>query len=372
MLNQIKTVGKYLDQPLVVGKFSKVVPGVLLGGATLYTANEVRKAPKDKKKEVAINTGMILGATSLAALVAPRIAAKAVGRPYEKVDIAKIKQFNKDLVENFLSKNDVDSTTNKVLTKAKSKVLSIKEIGFLRKKLEPTENGRKCLDSFVPEPQNVTAGEIVKDMGRLSVLGAVPVAGGIAGGIAGDMATDKKTWKQKVPNKIKEGVYQYLANIFLCNVGAAGALGIMESLNVKSKAARATSMVGGIILTGVIGGSSIANYISRKFINPLFESKETRQMNKVKRQQEKLEKHNHKKVKSDDRKPELLDICLHTDDIATVAVMSGLKWIEPALPILYAISGYRAGIGYRNGDDKSNCHHHHKHNNHYEYDKKEL
>ena len=51
----------------------------------------------------------------------------------------------------------------------------------------------------------------------------------------------------------------------------------------------------------------------------------------------------------DERKPEPLDIGLHTDDIATVAVMSGLKWIEPALPLLYAISGYRAGIGYRNG-----------------------
>ena len=49
-----------------------------------------------------------------------------------------------------------------------------------------------------------------------------------------------------------------------------------------------------------------------------------------------------------ERKPEALDIGLHTDDIATVAVMSGLKWIEPALPIMYAISGFRAGIGYRN------------------------
>ena len=34
--------------------------------------------------------------------------------------------------------------------------------------------------------------------------------------------------------------------------------------------------------------------------------------------------------------------------------MSGLKWIEPALPILYGISGYRTGIGYRN-DKKNNA-----------------
>ena len=59
-----------------------------------------------------------------------------------------------------------------------------------------------------------------------------------------------------------------------------------------------------------------------------------------------------------EHKPEALDIGLHTDDIATVAVMSGLKWIEPALPIMYAISGYRAGIGYRNVNncnEKNKC-----------------
>ena len=42
------------------------------------------------------------------------------------------------------------------------------------------------------------------------------------------------------------------------------------------------------------------------------------------------------------------DLGMHTDDIATVAVLSGLKWIEPSLPILYSISGYKSGIGYRN------------------------
>jgi hypothetical protein len=29
-------------------------------------------------------------------------------------------------------------------------------------------------------------------------------------------------------------------------------------------------------------------------------------------------------------------------------LLSGLKWIEPALPLMYTLSGYRAGIGYRN------------------------
>lgn len=348
MLGKIKNFGKYLDQPLLVGKFSKVVPATLLGASALYTAHETHKAPKGEKIKTAVNTGMVLGATSAAALIAPKIAAKAVGRAYEKVDINKIIQSNKKLVKNFIAENTVNKPIENILNKAKTKVLNIKEIAKLNKEMLKTENGKKFMAEFVPEPQNVTSKDIVKDMGRLSVLGFLPVTGGIAGGIAGDVITDKKHWKNKIPNKIKEGAYQYLANIFLCNVGAAAALGIMEATKVKSKTARALGMVTGIITTGVIGGSAMANYISKKVINPLFD---------------KGKQHN-KPIKEEslyaDRKPEALDICLHSDDVATIAVMSGFKWIEPSLPILYAISGYRAGIGYRNGEDE----HKHRHAKH--------
>ena len=101
---------------------------------------------------------------------------------------------------------------------------------------------------------------------------------------------------------------------------------ILEKMNIKSKSARCIGMIGGIILTGVVGGSMMANFIGNKIINPM------------------LYKNNEKEK----RTPELLDISLHADDIATVSLLSGLKWIEPALPLLYSISGYRAGIGYRN------------------------
>ena len=138
-----------------------------------------------------------------------------------------------------------------------------------------------------------------------------------------------KHWKEKVPNKIKEGTYQYLANIFLCNVGAGTALAILEKCGVKGKTPRALGMIAGIITTGIIGGSAIANAIGNKIINPIFKKEKTNNL-------------------YNERRPEALDIGLHVDDIATVAIMSGLKWIEPALPIMYAISGYRAGIGYRN------------------------
>ena len=75
--------------------------------------------------------------------------------------------------------------------------------------------------------------------------------------------------------------------------------------------------------------TKIANFITKNFVGPLINPKI-------------------KKEDIKERKPELLDLGLHTDDIATVSLLSGLKWIEPSLPLLYSISGYRAGIGYRN------------------------
>ncbi|MDD3420604.1 MAG: hypothetical protein PHE78_08455, partial [Candidatus Gastranaerophilales bacterium] len=59
----------------------------------------------------------------------------------------------------------------------------------------------------------------------------------------------------------------------------------------------------------------------------------------------------YKKI-NDERRPEPLDLGLHIDDIAAVGFLSGVNWIGPVLPALYSISGYRAGIGYRNHEEK--------------------
>ena len=52
MVNVVKNIGKYLDQPLLVGKFSKAVPTTLFGLAGVYTLNETRKAPNGEKKKL--------------------------------------------------------------------------------------------------------------------------------------------------------------------------------------------------------------------------------------------------------------------------------------------------------------------------------
>lgn len=322
-MNIFKIAGKFLDQPVLVAKFEKKVPYILATGGALYTAHSTKKADKKEKKEVFMRTGVTMMFTILSALGAPKVANKIFKNQTKNLDL--IKRQNLELIDTFLKENKTDTKTSKILNKAKTKVLSFKEIKTLHK--SPDRND-KFLKELIPEPENITSKEIFSEIGRLSLLGLIPVVGGIAGGFAGDMITTKN-WKERIPNKIKEGAYQYLANIFLCNVGAGIALAILEKLGIKGKTPRALGMIAGIVTTGIIGGSIIANQISNKIINPLFGKKENKGL-------------------YSERKPEALDIGLHTDDIATVAVMSGLKWIEPALPIMYAISGYRAGIGYRN------------------------
>lgn len=317
---QIKSIGKYLDQPILTAKINKNIPTMLAIGSSAVLLKQVNDTPKENRVKTCIQAGIILGATAISAINAPKIASFLTGRKATKT-LEQIQKENTKLINDFLNKNPLSEQGTKILEKAKKKLLSLKEVDILfnSKELKP------IADKLIPPPENIKAKDIFKEIGWLSIYGAVPVAGGIAGGVIADKLTEKN-WKEKVPNKINEGIYQYLANIFMCNIGAGAALGILEKMNIKSKAARCVGMVGGILLTGVIGGSVIANYIAKKVINPMM----------------------NKQYKSDYRTPEVLDLSLHTDDIATVSLLSGLKWIEPSLPLLYSISGYRAGIGYRN------------------------
>lgn len=328
-MNSLKVFGKFLDQPLLVSKFQKKVPTILVGGGALYTACEAKKVKAEERKKTAVKTGITMGVTVASAILAPHVASKLTKRALPK-GFSALKASNIELVDSFVKKTKLDNETKVVLNKAKDKILSLKEVKQVFETIGKDEKGKKFLEKLIPSPQNVSAKDIFSEIGYLSIYGAIPVAGGIAGGVLADRITEKDKWKEKFPDKIKEGLYQYLANIFLCNVGAGAALVILEKLSIKSKGARAAGMIAGIVISGVIGGSKIANFVDKKVITPLFNKKGKVSM----------------EVK--ERKPEALDIGLHTDDIATVSLLSGLKWIEPALPVMYAISGYRAGIGYRN------------------------
>ena len=316
---RISSIGKFLDQPILTAKLNKNMPAILTAGSGIFLANQLHKTPQEDRAKLTLKSVIILGATGVSALNASKIAAFITKKVTTK-QFKQIVQDNTRTVEEYLKNNNFNNEITSILEKAKNKILSVKEVD----KLNVPEH-KAFLNKLVPPPENIQAKDLFKEIGWLSIYGAIPVAGRIAGGIAADRITEPN-WKKKVPNKINEGIYQYLANIFMCNIGAGAALGILEKFNIKSKTARCLGMTAGILLTGVIGGSAIANYIGNKIVNPLI-----------------LHKH-----QKETRTPELLDLGLHSDDIATVSLLSGLKWIEPSLPLLYSISGYRAGIGYRN------------------------
>lgn len=349
-MNNLQVLGKFLDQPMLVSKFQKAVPTLLTAGAAAYTMHDAKKEPDEqKRKERALKTGITLGVTVASALAAPHIASKITNRPLG-ASLNTIKNKNTELVDAFVKTTDLDKKTVQILEKSKENILNFNEVKTILSRIKKEKGGKDFLEKLIPSPENISAKDIFSEIGFLSIFGAIPVIGGIAGGTLADRITEKENWKEKLPDKIKEGSYQYLANIFMCNVGAGIALGILEKFGITSKAARAAGMTAGIILTGVIGGSKIANFISEKVIEPLFHAKDKNHKHSEpydEKTRQHVEQH-HKPHEHKERKPELLDIGLHTDDIATVSLLSGLKWIEPALPVMYTISGYRAGIGYRN------------------------
>lgn len=408
-MNKLQAIGKFLDQPRLINNFTRIVPTVLLTGGVAYTYAHVKNTPDiDKKKEL-IKSVSVLGLTIPCAVISPRIApkmAKVISKLCTKAKSSSAhvhphvhnhgshcelhdenhghkhahvhgeNNFSaekmKSLIDNFLSKRKVSPETYEALQEAKRTVLFPSKIKTVFNELEKDNEGQSFLREFVPDPENIDSKHLNEEIGRLSIMGAITILGGITGGILGDKLTNENL-KETIPNKVKEGAYQFLANIFLCNIGAGTALLMMEGaagklknykkkgipkegfskfhynflekLNPQSKITRAASMTGGIILAGIVFGSAIANVIGKIIIDPLLGQKA--------KDDKKLapSHHGHSHSIYSERTPEMLDVGLHVDDVATVAVLSGLKWIEPAIPILYAISGYRAGIGYRNGKE---------------------
>ena len=358
---RFSSIGKYVDQPLILNKFEKNMPAVLIGAGSLYgifdTYNSSRKKNNNNKKKTAIKNAIIITSTITASLAGAKgvktnaikfnIFNKTINLPSMQIipqllpshPLNKILQKQNLAVDEFLNaQKPKNKNILRILNKARNSPLKPLEIEYLTDNLNVSDAKKKLFNVILPEPENLNSKAIFSEIGRLSLLGAIPVAGGVLGGIFSDMVTATMS-KKATSNKIKEGFYQYFANIFLCNVGASAALFIAEALQKAGKikplspAKKMLVILTGITATGIIGGSYIANKMSQKIIDPLFN---------------KAEKNKKHKSVYEERKPELVDIALHADDIATAGVLSGFKWIEPALPLMYFVSGYRAGTGYRN------------------------
>jgi len=335
---KIASIAKYIDQPIVLNKLDRKMPTLLIGIGGGYGLFDTFREKKDKQKKFVKNS-IIIATTITASLIGTRglkIGAKKIVKGLmERISLQELQNKQNTAVEKYLTTTKINDTKiSDALKRARTKELKPDQIELLINQLPLSPARKELFEVILPEKKNLNSKEIFSEVKRLSLLGLIPIVGGVAGGIFADKVT-KSSNKKNTANKVKEGIYQYLANIFLCNIGAGGALYIFERLEKSKKIKPLGSMAklgvifAGIAATGIIGGSYIANYISKKVIDPLFGQKNNGRL-------------------YGERKPEALDIALHSDDIATAGILSGFKWIEPALPALYFISGYRAGIGYRN------------------------
>lgn len=343
---KLSTLCKYVDQPMVLNKLDRKMPTLLIGAGTMFGVVDSFKNnnKKQSRKKKFLQNSIVISSTIGASLLGTRglkIKNKKIfGGLMEQVKLSDLQKKQTDAVNRFIKiSNQLDKTVLNALNTAREKELSPKQIDILINKLPTSPAKNRLFEVILPQKKNLNSKEIFSEIKRLSLLGLIPVIGGVTGGIIADFATHTnkdQNGKKRIANKVKEGLYQYLANIFLCNVGAGTALFISERLEKAKKIKPLTPMkklgviLAGITATGIVGGSYIANYVSKKCIDPLFGEKGNKKL-------------------YGERKPEALDIALHADDIATAGILSGFKWIEPALPFMYFISGYRAGIGYRNG-----------------------
>ena len=181
----LNSIGKFLDQPRLIAKFSYALPPIISLGAAAVVLNNTYKGNASERRNYFIQDGLTMFGAVSSSLLAPKITAKLFKTGPKIVGIKELEKKNTILIDNFLKNNKLNKETETILHKAKSKILGIHDIKILFRDLNK-DNGKKLMQNLIPEPENITSKEIFSEIGRLSVFGLIPVIGGIMGGFFGD------------------------------------------------------------------------------------------------------------------------------------------------------------------------------------------
>jgi len=371
LLNKIRVYGSFVEQPQiirVVGQKAGWIGG--LGGVGLLAGADAYHAKPEERQKVLTRDAMVLGSTALGTWAAAR---KFMALPTEKEAKATVERYI-DEVQETLGKFKNSSPSYQELAKDLEKLkaegrsrLGLNDFRNIIEKIEKNSNKAEVKDHlakiFEPEEgfpgwtnmfkemwqkgshlEGKEEGEIRK-MLNFFVVGGLSVLSGLFGGIAANKI-NKVQDKDATVNMVKEGVFQFIANIALCAVGAAAAIVGMAPLQSKfakmgwaGKGIKTVGIGAGLSL-GIFGGGVIANKLGTKVINPLcdkIQGKEPQPQSQTDPNQGK-------------RKIEFWDAILHLDDVPTALALAGLEIVEPFIPLFFGFSGYRTGIGYRNDD----------------------
>ncbi|WP_303673369.1 hypothetical protein [Vampirovibrio chlorellavorus] len=376
----LRAMGHYLDQPNVVRSSTKVAGVAGVAGLGALMGYDAWKAQPQERKKVLIRDGIVLGATTAGTLAAAAVLMKP---PSKKLIQYEMKELGEKLA-NLKDQYPVIQELLKAKPFEQRQQLSVREFKDLIKGMRDTPKLDKALDKakieadldeLLPIGKNeVLEGKgwelpkaiwqkltKVEQKGEISVkegelwkmrdFFSVGLASVISGGLGGVLANkvNKVQDPDAIVNMCKEGIFQFVANIALCAVGASIGLVTVELPQVQQllqKLDPAVARVGkfGIIGTGlslgILGGGKIANQLGTKVVNPFFDKLQ----GKAPQPQNAPEK----------RRIEFADAILHVDDLPTALALAGMEIMEPFIPLFFAFSGYRTGIGYRNHESATN------------------
>lgn len=368
-----RAIGHYLDQPNVVKTYSKYAGWAGIAGLGALMGYDTWKAQPEEKKQVLIRDGIVLGSTAVGTLAAASVLMRPPSQKliqYEMKELAeKLAKYKgiypgiKKLIEDksFQFKNQLDfKDFKKIITEIKgntqigqdvrnkhlndiwplgdSEPLQYESLGQLRKAILD-----KLTKVEIKGDMKERTGEAWKMLNFFST-GLVSVVSGLGGGIVANKVNNVKD-KDATVNMCKEGIFQFIANIALCAVGASAGLVAVE-LPVINKGLKKLGptgarvgkfgIIGAGLSVGILGGGKIANVLGEKVVNPFFDKLQGKAPSVM--------------LKPEKRRVEFADAILHLDDLPTALALAGMEIMEPFIPLFFAFSGYRTGIGYRNDE----------------------
>ncbi len=376
----LRALGHYLDQPNVVRSSTKVAGAAGVVGLGALMGYDAWKAIPQDRKKVLIRDGIVLGATTAGTLAAAAVLMKPPSRkliqyemkelgeklvklkdqypviqqllkaqPFEQRQQLSVREF-KDLIQGMrdtpklnkaLDKAKVEADLDELLPIGDNEVLEGKDFKQLSKAI-----WQKLTKVEQKGDISVKEGELWKMRDFFSVGLASVISGGLGGALANKINHVQDP--DANVNMCKEGIFQFVANIALCAVGASAGLvavelpqvqGALQKLGTSGAKVGKFGIIGAGLSLGILGGGKIANQLGTKVVNPFFD----KMQGKVPQPQNAPEK----------RRIEFADAILHVDDLPTALALAGMEIMEPFIPLFFAFSGYRTGIGYRNHETAS-------------------
>jgi hypothetical protein len=383
-INTLKAACYWAEHPNTIRYVEKnaIIP-IGLAGMGLLGGSDIWNAQPEERKKIIIRDALVLGATGIGTYIGAmglRAQRFKLFPALMRFDEEEGRKELKDAINHSVAflKQHADTYSPELISqiqKLSEKKDTLKDVlhqrreyfNFFEKmqtKFEAKHGSiqnakalwKKHVTDLMPPEENEGFLEEAKKAGSFFLVGGLSVLSGLAGGLMANKVNRNKDSDATV-NMIKEGIFQFVANIALCAVGAGIALGVVNGEwgpkdttlrkigdQFAEKIAKhplkkvfRTGIIGAGLSIGIFGGGHIANWLGRNYVNPFFD-----------KLQGKVHALNEQAPSTGKRKIEFSDAILHLDDVPTAMALAGVKIIEPIIPLFFAFSGYRTGIGYRN------------------------